>query len=182
VLLDLATTDALEAHRNDLGSRVLIGRGAEASPPRRFDPFPAYVVDWTEVVQLALSVATLTQETQTGRVIYGPFRLGAVLVQQSGADLRNCKVAIALTDNDLESSVPLDLLPTTPNQYISDTTEQTPGLNAALAGNFSHGSQTVHRGTGRVSMVVMNQTAATISVCATVHVHHLRPVTADLYP
>lgn len=180
--LPLHKTDALEAHRNDLGSRALLGRQCPEFPRHRFDPFPSYVVDWTESVMMALSVATLTQETQTGRVIFGPFRLGQITLAQSGTDLRNLKAAISLRDSDAESAVALDLYPTAPTQYISDTTDQTPGFGAALATLTLTPSRIIYPGTGRVSLVVMNQTAATISVAMTAIIEHLRPITPDLIP
>jgi len=182
VLLRLDISDALIAHRNDLGSRLLLGRQCPEFPRHRFDPFPDYTIDWTEIVQLALSVATLTQETQTGRVIFGPLLLGNVTLMQSGTDNRNLKAAVSLADDDGESAVSNALLAAVPTQYVSDTTDQSVGLAAALAVPHIVVRRIVHSGTARVSLVVMNQTAGTISVTMTAQVHHLRPVTPDRIP
>jgi hypothetical protein len=179
--LPLNITDALEAPRADLGSRVLIGRGFDQGPQLRLDPYPPLRADWESLHTFMFTTAATSTESQTGRDIYGPFQLIGIQANIQNVASELASIAVSITDSDAEPTALAALADNITHEFATDGTFagnvlpwQTSNTNLPLG--------YVHRGQkARLTVLHINPNAATRVCQVIIRLAHLCPVTPGAY-
>lgn len=161
--------------RSDLGSRVLLGRGAEVAPPVRVDPFGLLVEDYHDIIAVRLQVALTATESVVSRQIAGPYRIDAFSGRCGVAATTGVRATIVATDNDSVAQTILGGGQQMFDQLLTDSADAHGAFYLTTLLDTWPLGKIVHQQLSRIVVIVQNAGAAAQDVLCTVHITHLRP-------